>query len=71
MVVDPLPANSSFEKNRSEVCVVTQLIDYSNQIFSIASAGRDLHEKCQLALVWLHWPANLYSFCTNPEVGNN
>ena len=45
MVVDPLPANSSFEKNRSEVCVVTQLIDYSNQIFSIASAGSDLHEK--------------------------
>ena len=61
MVVDPLPANSSFEKNRSEVCVVTQLIDYSNQIFSIASAVR----------VWLHWPANLDSFCTNPEVGNN
>ena len=21
-----------------------------------------------MALVWLHWPANLDSFCTNPEI---
>ena len=43
----PLPTFFGFEKNSSEVCVVTQQIDYSsyfNQIFSIASAGHDLHD---------------------------
>ena len=23
---------------------------------------------CPSALVWFHWPANLDSFCTNPEI---
>ena len=43
----PLPANSSLEMISSKVGVVTKLIDYSScfhQIFSIASAGYDLHE---------------------------
>ena len=42
----PLPANSSLEKISSKVGVVTYLIDYSSyfhEIFSIASAGHDLH----------------------------
>ena len=24
--------------------------------------------QCPLALEWLHWPTNLDSFCTNPEI---
>ena len=67
----PLPTFYSSEKNSSEVCVVAQLIDYSSffyQIFSIASAGHDLHETMSGGIVWLHYPAILDSFCTNPEI---
>ena len=43
----PYGQNFDVEKNSYEVCVFTQLIDYSSyfhQIFSIASAGHDLQE---------------------------
>ena len=52
-ICDPLCINHpfstlySFEKKSFEVCVVTQLIDYSSyfhKIFNIASADFDLHE---------------------------
>ena len=64
----PLPANSSIEKNSSKVCVVTYLIDYSSyfhQIFSFVSAGHDLHETMSVGTCMA---ANLHSFCTNPEI---
>ena len=61
----------SFEKNSSEVFVVTQLIDcstYFHQIFNIASAGHELHELMTISTYMASLPTNLDRFWTNPEI---